>query len=82
MLGTMVYATLLVLSVLVIPSISLADYGGGGGGGSKTTTKVQSSSTDTTSTMAAPEFDGSIDWILFLALAALVLLITRSHKKG
>jgi hypothetical protein len=80
MLVTMAFATILVLSVLVIPSISMAgDYGGGEP--KRTTTTTQSSTSDTMTVVAAPEFSGSIDWILFVALVALVLLIRRSQRR-
>jgi hypothetical protein len=78
--STIVFSTILVLSILTIPTLSLADYDGGEP--KKTTTTTQSSTAGTMSGVATPEFGGSIDWILFAAVAALVLLLKRSQAKG
>jgi len=77
-LNLLFFATILAVTILVIPSISLADNYGGGGGGKTTTTTTQSSTT--ISVMTNPEFSTSNDWMLFIPLAALILVMTI-HKK-
>jgi len=80
LLGRMVIAAIMILSILAIPTVSLADYDGGDPHKSMTTTTTttQSSTTGTMSVMATPEFSGSVDLVLFVAIASLVLLLRRT----
>jgi len=79
MLGGAIIAAIVILSAMAIPTVLSTVYAGGQNM-PKTTSTTILSSTGTMSVVTTPEFSGGIDWILFLAVASLVVLIRRTNQ--